>query len=164
MALPTQLPHIADAAIDSNGRLNPRFYNALQQALSNVQTQSTAIDSTNSDVAAVNAAVDALNLAIGSLKYLANDGLVTKAGSVYSARTLQDTTTIGWTNPAGILGNPSADFIGTTDNVPEGVTNLYFTDARAQAASLNSVFFADILQTETGAALISEAGDIMTVD
>lgn len=59
--------------------------------------------------------------------------VITDANSS-ATRTLADSTTIGWTNPDGVAGNPSAAFIGDTDDVPEGATNLYFTDERAQDA------------------------------
>lgn len=46
----------------------------------------------------------------------------------------QATIEVGRQGPPGPPGPPST-FSGTTDNVPEGTVNLYYTDARAAAAA-----------------------------
>lgn len=170
MTLPTQLPKIQDAAVDSRGQLSPRFYNPLQNALKTLQSQVDALtavsgavtDPTTGEIADVASQLNALKFSLGTLISSTGTGLLARTSANYAFRTLQDTANITWTNPDGVAGDPSGDLTtitpgtaatlqktafdaygrrtneaaATTDDLPEGSTNLYYTDTRARTAAI----------------------------
>ena len=110
----TSLPAARAAFTDQTGRPTPQFYRFLETlATAQLDTLSAG------DLAAIEAQIAALQRAIdgiGSAEY----------------PTLRVVAPLA---SAGLLQNGFAQLSwqGTTDDVPEGATNLYYTDARADA-------------------------------
>lgn len=176
MTVPTKLPHITDTAVDSQGRLNYRFYNAIQQALQNLQdgisqlsTVTGAVtDPATGEVTDLAAQFNSLKFSLGTLISSTGTGFLARNSANYVFRTFQDTPNLLWTNADGTAGNPSVELslitassggalqkygfdaygrrtqeaAATTDDLPEGVVNLYFTDTRARNAAMTPYYIA----------------------
>lgn len=99
-----------------------------------------------------------------ALAALATTGLIVRTGTgTATTRTLTAGTGISISDGDGVAGNPvitstlSASF--TTDDLPEGVTNKYFTDERAQDAVGNI-----LTDTTTIDLTYNDAGNTISAD
>lgn len=110
-----KLPGARAALVDNQGVMRPEYYRYFA-ALENQQSGNASA----SDIAAINAKLAAIQDEINALP----------EGGGYP--TLRVTAPLV---SSGLLQNGFAllSWAGTTDDVPEGTTNLYYTDARADA-------------------------------
>lgn len=110
----TNLPAARAAFTDQDGRPTPQFYRFLED-LAVAQNGSLS----SGDLAGINAQIVALQEAVASIP----------DGQYPTLRVVAPLAS------AGLLQNGFAQLSwnGTTDDVPEGTTNLYFTNARADA-------------------------------
>jgi hypothetical protein len=111
----TSLPAARAAFTDPSGRPTPQFYRFLE-TLATAQ----AANPDSADIAAINAQLAAIQAEIDALP---------AGGSYPTLRVLAPLVS------EGLLQNGFAQLSwdGTTDDVPEGTTNLYYTAARVDA-------------------------------
>lgn len=110
--------------VDREGRLSNEGLRAINDALGSLFNQIQQI-------AELYGITDTLN---SGLTALAGSGVVLAAsGGFGSGRVLSGSPTIGISD-GGPGGTITASFAGSTMDVPEGVTNLYFTEARARSS------------------------------
>lgn len=124
----TTLPASRVRFTDAAGRPTPEFYRFLQ-TLKRVQDGSASDD----DLAEVQNEIKGIAIALGSPTGDVED--IPPISSGYP--TLKVTAPL---RLSGLLQDGFAvlSWSGTTDSVPEGETNLYFTDERAQAAAVDN--------------------------
>lgn len=105
----------ARADLNDGGPMRPEFYRYFA-----AQNQLQGGNASASDIAAINARIAALQAEINALP---------ESGGYPTLRVLAPLKS------QGLLQNGFAQlsWAGTTDDVPEGTTNLYYTDARADA-------------------------------
>jgi hypothetical protein len=151
------LAAIASAVSTSNTYTNTKISEEVTNRNNAINT-AISTEITNRNIA-INAAVDGITAGTGTVGATGPQGLTGATGAAGAASTISigsvttgnAGTSVSITNSgtstaailnftiprgdAGAAGTGGSTFSGTTDNITEGTTNLYFTDARAISAT-----------------------------